>query len=193
MRTPRTGSASSGETTGQSRSGGTLSSMSRAAMRTMGSASDRPARATSRVSGETWPASSAIAPARAKAGALVSAATAASRIAAPGSSCHAAWNACSIILQTFALRPEPAFDRSGRPRRALILMAIVAGVARLVLVREVRAGNAEAVIVPLVDHHEGALGHMAGDASERRVDPLVMVVRGLCVSIGVTLQADLVA
>ena len=68
----------------------------------------------------------------------------------------------SIILQTFALRPEPAFDRSGRPRRALVLMAIVAGVARLVLVREVRARNAEAVIVPLVDHHEGALGHMAG-------------------------------
>jgi hypothetical protein len=72
-------------------------------------------------------------------------------------------------------------------------MAIVAGVARLVLVREVRARNAEAVIVPLVDHHEGALGHMAGDAGERRVDPLVMAVRRLCVSIGVTLQADLVA
>src|SRR4029078_12486958 len=99
----------------------------------------------------------------------------------------------SIILQTFALRPETAFDRRGRPPRALILMAIVAGVARLELVRKVRAGNAEAVIVPLVDHHEGALGHMAGDASERRVDPLVMGVRGLCVSIGVTLQADLVA
>ena len=85
----------------------------------------------------------------------------------------------AVSLQTLPLRPEPTRDRRGRPRGRLVLVAVGAGVARLKLVGEIGARNAEAVIVPLVDHHEGPLGHMAGHATDRRVDPLVMIMRGL--------------
>ena len=57
MRTPRTGSDRSGETRGHACSAGTLSSMSMAPIRTIGSASLRPARARSMVDGDTCEAS----------------------------------------------------------------------------------------------------------------------------------------
>ena len=124
-----------------------------------------------------------IAPARAKAGVLASAATAARQDRSAGLVVPRRMERVSIVLQ--ALRAQartslrsprpptpPACPCGNRCRHCVVSN----------FVREVRAGNAEAVIVPLVDHHEGALGHMAGHASERRVDPSVMVVRGLGVS-----------
>jgi hypothetical protein len=72
-------------------------------------------------------------------------------------------------------------------------VAVGAGVVGLKLVGQIGAWNAEAVIVPLIDHHEGPLRHMAGHATDRRGDALVMIMRGTSVGIGVALQADLVA
>jgi hypothetical protein len=69
--------------------------MSSAPIRTIGSGSLSPVRARSKVNGETRDASPVSALARANAGALLSAATAASSVAASGWSAHAAWNAAA--------------------------------------------------------------------------------------------------
>ena len=66
-------------------------------------------------------------------------------------------------------------------------MAVGAGVARLKLVGQIGPWNAEAVIVPLIDHHEGSLGHVAGNATDRRGDALVMIMRGTSVGVVVAL------
>ena len=47
-------------------------------------------------------------------------------------------------------------------------MAVIAGIRGTQLHRDIRPGNSKAVIVPLVDHHVGADGHMARRAGHRR-------------------------
>ena len=73
-------------------------------------------------------------------------------------------------------------------------MAVVAGVGRAELHGQIGTRNAEAVIVPDVDHHVGARRHMARRAGERRVRRRMAVVRDRGIFIGgVTLQADAVS
>src|SRR3954468_9824447 len=70
-------------------------------------------------------------------------------------------------------------------------MAVVAGVRRAELCREVRPRDAQAVIVPAIDHHVGASGHMAGRAGERRINALMLMMRDSGVFVGrMTLQAN---
>src|SRR6516225_890576 len=193
MRTPRLESDKSGETSGQSCAAETFASMSRAPMRTMGSGSDRPACARPMFAGESHGASSVIALAR--------------KTRDDGIGGDLAEQCCGIamagprrveclgvILQAFAVRPMPALDRRGGPFRGLIAVAIVAGIGRAELRRQVRPRDTEAVIVPAVDDHIGALRHVAGRASERRACRLMMVVRcGRILVGGMALKADAVA
>ena len=90
IRTPRTGSASSGEASGQIWLAGTFSSTSSALIRTIGSGSARPSRAVVLLVGEMRVARSSIALARATAGAFLSAAKTPSRAAASAWSLRAA-------------------------------------------------------------------------------------------------------
>ena len=99
-----------------------------------------------------------------------------------------------VSLETLALRPVPALDGARRPLRALVLVAIVAGVRRARAHAFVGPRNAEAVIVPVVDHHIGAHRHMAVRAGHGLGRRLVTMVRGGGELLGrMALQADAVA
>jgi hypothetical protein len=70
-------------------------------------------------------------------------------------------------------------------------MAVVAGIRRAEPCRQVGTRDAEAVIVPPVDDHIGALRHVAGRAGEGPTYRLMMVVRSRRVPVGgVALHAD---
>ncbi len=99
-----------------------------------------------------------------------------------------------VILEALAVRPVPARDRRGRPFRRLVGVAVVAGVGRAERRREVRARNAEAVVVPDVHHHVGARRHVAGNAGRRRIDAFVVAMGdGRVFLRRVALRADLCA
>ena len=73
-------------------------------------------------------------------------------------------------------------------------MAVVAGIRRAELCREIGPRDAQAVIVPAIDHHVGAGRHVARRAGERRIGALVVVMRRGRVLVGrMALQADAVA
>src|SRR3954453_6628126 len=73
-------------------------------------------------------------------------------------------------------------------------MAVVAGIRRAEPCREIGPRNAQAVIVPAVDHHVGVGRHVAGRASERRTGALMAMMRYGRVLVGrMTLQAHAVA
>src|SRR3954462_296787 len=73
-------------------------------------------------------------------------------------------------------------------------MAVVAGVRRAEPCREIGSRDAQAVIVPAIDQHVGARGHMAGRTGERRLDTLMLMMRDRGVFVGcMTLQAAAVA
>ena len=163
-------------------------------MRTMGSGSARPFRARSMFAGDTREASSLSALARAKAGVVRSAATAASSAPASGWSAHAGVERLGVVLEALAVGAMPALDGRRRPFRRLVGMAVVAGIRRAELCRQIGPRDAEAVIVPAIDHHVGARRHVAGRAGERRIGALVVVMRRGRVLVGrVALQADAVA
>ena len=105
MRTPRTGSDSSGAASGKSCAAGMASSMSRAPIRTIGSGSESAVRAKLIFEGATRDESSLSALARANAGALPSDATAASSAAASAFSVQAEWKASAYAWKPF--RPDP--------------------------------------------------------------------------------------
>ena len=97
-------------------------------------------------------------------------------------------------LKALALRPVPALDRGRRPGGVLVGVAVVAGVGDAKARREIRARDAEAVIVARVDHHVGPLGHVAGGAARRgRAFRMVMMRGGAVLRLLVTLVADAVA
>ena len=56
-----------------------------------------------------------------------------------------------IVLKTLSVRPVPALDGRGRPFRRFVGMAVVAGIGRAELHRQVRPRNPQAVIVPRID------------------------------------------
>src|SRR6516164_9690821 len=73
-------------------------------------------------------------------------------------------------------------------------MAVVAGVRCTELCRYIRPRYSKAVVMPLIDHHVGADGHMAGCAANLRRYTLVPAVRGDLIFIrGMALQANAVA
>ena len=98
-----------------------------------------------------------------------------------------------VALEAFSIRTVPGFDRRSRPGRGLVAVTVVAGVGGAKLHGQIGTRNAEAVIVPLVDHHVGARRHVARRAGERRVRRRMAVVRerGIFVG-GVALQTDAV-
>ena len=87
----------------------------------------------------------------------------------------------------------PLPDLLRRPFRRLIAMAAIAGVGDPQLHRQVRAGNAEAVIVARVHHHVGRGGRVAGHAvGARGTRRVKMVPRRFVFRRQVALQADFV-
>src|SRR5262249_61178694 len=64
-----------------------------------------------------------------------------------------------IILRPFAGRPMPALDRRGGPFPGLVAVTIVAGIGRAELCRQIRPGDAEAVVVAAVGDHIGPPRH----------------------------------
>src|SRR5262249_24231423 len=99
-----------------------------------------------------------------------------------------------VVLEAFWVCSVPALDRRRRPLRHFVAVAVVAGVRRAELRREVGPRHAEAVIVAAVDDHVGALRHVAGRAGDRRAYRLMMAVANGCILVGrVALQADAVA
>src|SRR5262249_55865594 len=78
-----------------------------------------------------------------------------------------------VFLPAFAVRSVPRLDRGRRPLRRFVGMAIVADIRRADPCRQVGTRDAEAVIVPAVDHHIGALRHVAGRAGEPRAPPFI--------------------
>ena len=72
-------------------------------------------------------------------------------------------------------------------------MAIIASIADPERGREVGTRHPEAVIVALVDHHERARRHVAGDAVGRGTHVFVVRMGRLRIASGVALQTDLVA
>ena len=98
----------------------------------------------------------------------------------------------SKCLEPFALGPEPVLDGGCRPFRRLARVAIGTGIVHAQGHGQIGTRHPEAMIVPRVDHHELAGGHVAGDAA-RRV--LALMVRMTCLRIAwrMALQADLVA
>src|SRR6516165_8282132 len=99
-----------------------------------------------------------------------------------------------VFRPAFAVRSLPSLDRGRRPLRRFVGMAIVASIRRADPCRQVGTRDAEAVIVPVVDHHIGALRHVAGRAGERRARAFMAVMRGGRVFLRrVTLRADAVA
>jgi len=77
--------------------------------------------------------------------------------------------------------------------RRFVAMAVVAGIGRGELCRQVGPRDAEAVIVAPVDHHIGALRHVAGRAGERGARAFMAVMGGSRVFLRrVTLHADAV-
>ena len=96
-----------------------------------------------------------------------------------------------VILEALAVGAMPALDGGGRPFWRFVGVAVVAGIGRAELDGQIRARNAEAMIVPPIDDHVGARGHMARGAAERRAHSLVAVVRDGRILVGrVALQAD---
>src|SRR5262249_26980485 len=141
--------------------------------------------------GETYGASSVSALARAKAGAVGSAATTPSNAAASAWPVQAEWKASAYFCQPLRFRSVPGLDRGRGPLRRFVGVAVVAGIGRAELCRQVGTRDAEAVIVPPVDDHIAALRHVAGRAGERRACRLMMVVcNGPILVGGVALEAD---
>ena len=169
MRTPRLGSDKSGETAARAGCGGhALEHVERAdPHHRIGIRQAAPA-PRSMFAGERRGASSLSALARAIAGALRSAATAASSAAASAWSAPCRMESLGVVLEALAVRSVPA-SRSRPPPIAPVLsrVAIVAGIGRAELDRQIGPRDAEAVIVPPVDHHVGARRHVARRAGRR--------------------------
>ena len=73
----------------------------------------------------------------------------------------------------------------------LVGVAVVAGVGRAEFDGQIRSRNTEAMIVPPIDPHVGARGHMTGGAPERRARALMVVVRDRRILVGgMALPAD---
>src|SRR5262249_27401062 len=99
-----------------------------------------------------------------------------------------------VFLPAFAVRSVPRLDRRRRPLRRFVGLAIGADMRRADRCRQVGTRDGEAVIVPAVDHHIGALRHVAGRAGERRARAFMAVMGGRRVFFRrVTLHADAVA
>src|SRR6476661_1433731 len=87
----------------------------------------------------------------------------------------------------------PVLDGSSCPLRRLVGMAIVTSVGRTELDGQIGPRDTEAMIVPPVDPHISARGHMTGDAPERRAHRLMAVMCDRRILIGsVALSADAV-
>ena len=109
-------------------------------------------------------------------------------------SVHAAWKLRRSSESPCGSGPCQLSMAAAAHAADLVGMAVVAGIGRAELDGQIRARNAEAMIVPPIDHHVGARRHVARGAGERRVYPLVAVMRCGRVFVGrVALQADAVA
>src|SRR5262249_8924205 len=93
-----------------------------------------------------------------------------------------------VSLEAFSVWAMPALDGSGRPCGGLVGVAVVAGIRGAEPGGEVRTRDAEAVIVPLIDDHVGACGHVTGRAGQAAV--VTMVALGGIRLGGVALSAD---
>src|SRR5262245_29376053 len=98
-----------------------------------------------------------------------------------------------IVLQALSVWAMPALDRRRCPICGLVAVAVVAGVGRSELRRNIRPWHPEAVIVPPIDHHIGARRHVTRRAGQRRIDGPMSMMRGHRILVGgVTLQAGVV-
>ena len=142
---------------------GTPSSISRAPMRTIGSGSERPCCAKRMVAGESHRFERAGAGKGRRCGRLqlpLGIAASAGRSRPHGMPRRSSESPCGLA--------RTIVDRRGGPLGRFVFVTIVAGVGRPKLSREVGTGNAEAVIVALVDHHEGPRRHVAETQADRR-------------------------
>ena len=99
-----------------------------------------------------------------------------------------------VVLEALAVGSVPALNRLCRPFRRLVLVTVVAGVRRSEPDGEIGPRNAQRVVVARVDDHVGAGRHVAGGAADGRIDARVPVVRGDSVFLRrVALQTDAVA
>ena len=88
----------------------------------------------------------------------------------------------------------PALGGGSRPFRRFVDVAVVAGIGCVEFDGQIGARDSKAMIVPPIDAHVRAHGHVAGGASERRHHPLVAVVRNSHILVGrMALQADAIS
>jgi hypothetical protein len=78
----------------------------------------------------------------------------------------------------------PGRQRVDRPLGVPVLVALVAGIRHTVCLRQPGLGHAEAVIVPVVDHHVGPDRHMAVHAGRAGAAGFVVVMLGRVVNRG---------
>src|SRR5262249_32726510 len=100
----------------------------------------------------------------------------------------------SVSLKSFASWPKPRFNSVRSPLSRLVAMTIVARIGRAELHRQVRAGNPETMVVPTIDDHVRALGHVTRRARNCAAQLFMVAMRDVLVFRGrVALQADAVA
>jgi len=131
--------------------------------------------------------------ARAKAGAVGSAATGCKKLRSIGLVGPRRMERFGKVLKTLPVRPKPVLDCCGGPQSRFITVAIVASVGSAEFRRQVRARNAQTVIVPRIDNHVYARRHVtrcAGDCGIRHV--MVAVPCGGVFVGRVALQTDAV-
>ena len=170
MRTPRLGSESSGETSGQSWAGGRL----RACRGRRSAPSDRdpqvPSAPGSMFDGERRDRARAARRARDRRRIAIRRHDGQQRrrirLVRPGG-----LECLGVGLEALPARPMPAFDRRRRPCGRLVAVTVVAGIGRAELHRQIGPRDAEAVIVPAIDHHVGARRHVAGRAGSAPGSP----------------------
>src|SRR5262245_17189451 len=85
-----------------------------------------------------------------------------------------------VSLETLAVQAMPVFDGRCRPRCRFIDMAVIAGIRRTVFDGQVRARDAETMIMPAIDDHVGSRRHVARAAGEP-LQSLVAMVGNSCI------------
>ena len=164
MRTARTGSSSSGARSSTRSAGSTLSRALTDARRTSGSPSFSPARTTSRAGGPGGGPRRRIALARAMAGWSPIAGDGLQELRRARSADRGRCERLGVALVPARGVPVPGLHLLGRPLGRPTGVASRTRVRHAELHREVRARDAEAVIVARVDHHVGGGRHVAADA-----------------------------
>ncbi len=98
------------------------------------------------------------------------------------------------VLEAVIGTIRPAFDLGGGPGRALILMALIAGIGGAQAHGKIRSRHAQAVVVAHIHFHVGARRHVAGHTLSTGGTHRVMMMLRRVVAAGlVALGADRIA